>query len=1084
MPGFPVGALLERIDDIADGPTRLISAASAHRGRVRILWTGAEREMNLRDSPFVRLVLFSGVPVGLYHTSGIRRGEVLESLGVGADGLSRYRIKVDDEEIVLAETQFQPLPPDRSDPFSLFRANTWQTSKAHRRRQSFLRTVSTWNAQTAGMPSLMGVRAEPMGHQLYAMRRVLANTRPRFILADEVGLGKTIEAGLVIQALMQERSKLRILVIAPGSMSRQWFSELYLRFGAHAFGLIEAQTLIKQGNGASDFARRRLAHGRVILSTTALLAAPVLCEWITSEEWDLVVVDEAHRIAQGHKLYPVIEKLAARASGFLALSATPSSKELSGLSSLLALVNPEAFQADGTAVLERRIAAQKRIWQVLNNTIRYLEAARRESAELVPEDFEFIAEAWDEAADNDPIIAELTSSIRGGSAEAVEALVAYVQEHHRIDQRLVRTRRATLTSEGRQWPERRLEVLEYEPSNAEVNVFNHLAELPIPEEHQSTSAGVRLLFERILNVSPTHALRLLEFRLKTLQTGISEQGKDAFDRLLQDPEPGYELVLQKRILQSSIGLPDEERWLLTAINLLEEWCRRDDNTPRRFRDAAQWIEKHLAEAQENKVLVFCQEADIVVEFATLLKERFRGMVETFHYQMPEEELSQVAHRFQRVASCRVLVSDELGGEGRNFQVATAVVHLDTPWSVARIEQRIGRLDRIARPADSDVLSVVVLGPSEIERALFELHRDVFRVYNQSIGGLEFGLPDMQRHISNAMRGGVQNLVDLRGELQATVSKEIQKTDEAFECALDSSKRQLSEAMVIARGLAEAQSLGGGSEFLLNWAEKVGFKVKRQPGSKVEILVDPDWYQGPKERFPFPGRKLFSGTFKHSVAMQNDSLQFFGPGHELIDFLVSEFHAEGEGRAAAARATVLPQDEGRMFVWISARCSPDLAKWDNDDLPPALRLGVTQFSPVENRSVVLELLPHQEALFRTPGAQEQEFIAGLQTSANFEKLSPRELNSAAPLALIWQSLSAVSIEAVRRIREEREIVRTSNAEKFANHLMYDRRYLEWRSAHCDSQASNELPSFDHAIESILEESVEIDSVYLVLGVAAS
>lgn len=105
MPAFPVGALLERIDDIADGPTRLISAASAHRGRVRILWTGAEREMNLRDSPFVRLVLFSGVPVGLYHTSGIRRGEVLESLGVGADGLSRYRIKVDGEEIVLAETQ-------------------------------------------------------------------------------------------------------------------------------------------------------------------------------------------------------------------------------------------------------------------------------------------------------------------------------------------------------------------------------------------------------------------------------------------------------------------------------------------------------------------------------------------------------------------------------------------------------------------------------------------------------------------------------------------------------------------------------------------------------------------------------------------------------------------------------------------------------------------------------------------------------------------------------------------------------------------------------------------------------------------
>ena len=369
--GFLIGSLLTRIDH-SDGPARLIRHSGSHRARVKILWTGAEYEMNLGDSQFTRLRLFSGVPVGLYRASGPCAGEIIENLGDGPDGLGRYRVKVDDTEVVLLETQLQPLPPDRFDPFSLFRSNAWQTSKAYRRRQSFLRMVSTWNMQTAGMPSLMGVRAEPMGHQLYAMRRVLSSSRPRFILADEVGLGKTIEAGLVIQALMQEKSKLRVLIIAPGSMSRQWFSEIYLRFGARAFGLIEAQTLIRQGNGARDFARRRLAEGRVILSTTALLAAPTLCDWITGEDWDLVVVDEAHRIAQGHKLYPVIEKLASRSSGFLALSATPSSKELAGLSSLLALVAPEAFHADGTAVLEQRISGQKRIWLALNNTIRYV----------------------------------------------------------------------------------------------------------------------------------------------------------------------------------------------------------------------------------------------------------------------------------------------------------------------------------------------------------------------------------------------------------------------------------------------------------------------------------------------------------------------------------------------------------------------------------------------------------------------------------------------------------------------------------------------------------------------------------------
>lgn len=1083
MSAIPLGALLARTGDTDDGPARLIRSTGPSRGRVKVLWTGAEYEMNLGDLPFSRLCLFSGVPVGVYRADGPRGGEILAYLGDGPDGLLRYRVRVADDEVVLAETQLQPLPPNRSDPFSLLRSNLWQSSKAYRRRQSFLRMMSTWSAQTMGMPSLMGVRAEPMGHQLYAMRRVLSNSRPRFILADEVGLGKTIEAGLVIQALMQENPKLRVLVIAPGSMSRQWFSEVYLRFGARAFGLIEAQTLINQGNGARNFARHRLDEGRVILSTTALLAAPTLCEWITERDWDVVVIDEAHRISHGHKLYPVIQQLASRSSGFLALSATPSSKELAGLSSLLALVAPEAFQAGETRILEQRVAGQKRIWLALNNTIRYLEAARRENAELLQDDFEFLSETWEEADNDDPIIAELTLSIRGGSAEAVEELVSYVQEHHRIDQRLLRTRRSTLTMEGRQWPERRLETIEYDPSNAEVNVLNHLAELPVPEDPQSISAGLRLLYERLLTLSPTHALNLLDFRLRELERRSADQNSDAFERLLQDPEPGYEFVLQRRILQTSPPLPDEIRWLRTAINLVDDWGQRENRVPRRFRAVAEWIDKHLQEVAESKVLVFCQESDVVQEFANHLRSKHPTSVETFHYQMQEEELSQVALRFQRVSSCRVLVSDELGGEGRNFQIASAVVHLDTPWSVARIEQRIGRLDRIARSADRDVLSVVALGPAEMERTLFEIHRDIFHVYHQSIGGLEFGLPGMQKTIADAMRRGVSSLVGARNDLIGTVSNEMSKTDEAFDSALDSSRRQLSEATVIARALTEAQQLGGGGDFLLHWAEKLGFRVTRHAGSQVEIKVDPDWYRGPRNRFPFAGPKLFSGTFKHSIAMNDDSLQFFGPGHELIDFLVSEFQAEGEGRAAIAKVKVSTHVAGRLFARIFIRCSPGLGKWDKDSLPPALRLRVVQTSPVEECAILFELLPHQDTSFRLLAEEEQDFVAHLYAASNTERLSPEELNSVAPLSLIWKSVSLATREAVRRIQAEREEIRKANAKKLTEDFIFDRRYLEWRSAQGDVHAAKQLPSFDHAIQSVLEESVEIDSLYLVLGVTA-
>ena len=183
---FPLGSLLSRIDDNDAGPARLIHSTGPHRGRIRFLWTKTECEMNLVDAPLGRLELFSGSPVSLYRISGPCGGEIVENLGVGPKGLWRYLVRADDGDVILEETQLQPLPPDRADPISMFRTNTWVSSKDFRKRQSFLKMIELWHAQTAGIPSLMGVRVEPMGHQLYALRRVLSSRRPRFILADEV----------------------------------------------------------------------------------------------------------------------------------------------------------------------------------------------------------------------------------------------------------------------------------------------------------------------------------------------------------------------------------------------------------------------------------------------------------------------------------------------------------------------------------------------------------------------------------------------------------------------------------------------------------------------------------------------------------------------------------------------------------------------------------------------------------------------------------------------------------------------------------------------------------------------------------
>jgi len=1080
---FPLGSLLTRIGDNDAGPARLIHSTGPHRGRIRFLWTKTECEMNLVDAPLGRLELFSGSPVSLYRISGPCGGEIVENLGVGPKGLWRYLVRADDGDVILEETQLQPLPPDRADPISMFRTNIWVSSKDFRKRQSFLKMIELWHAQTAGIPSLMGVRVEPMGHQLYALRRVLSSRRPRFILADEVGLGKTIEAGLVLQSLIQEKPNLRVLIIAPGSMSRQWFTEIYLRFGARAFGLLEAEDLTKRGADAGKFVLERLKEGRVIISTTALMGSAKLCNWIIERQWDLVVLDEAHRIAATHQLYPFVAQLASQSPGFLALSATPSSKELAGLSSLLALVSPEAYQPGDTAALNQHITEQKRIWQALNGTIRYLDAATRESAELDGDDLEFLASLWKGVGDEDPVIAELTAKMRNGSSAAVEDLVPYVQEFHRIDQRLVRTRRTTLSTEGRQWPVRRLDIIEYEPSNSEINLIHHLADLQVPEDSESSPAGLRLLYERICVICPSHALELLEFRRGRLDAGIPEQPENFFERLIQDPEPGYEVSLQGKILARTIPLDDERRWLSTAIDLAREWKERDRSIPSRFHAVAKWIHAHLGLESNNKVLVFCQDADIVVRFADFVRIGLPDAVEVFHFRMNEAELSRVALRFQRVSDCRVLVSDELGGEGRNFQVASAVVHLDTPWSISRTEQRIGRLDRIARPADQDVLSAVALGPAEMERAVFETSRDIFRVYDQSIGGLEFGLPALQRQIIGAMRRGAGALNDIRGELREAATAEVNRSDEAFECAMDSSKRQLSEGTALAKGLIEAQQLGGGRDALLAWAKHLGFRVRELEGSEVEFVADPDSFRGPQERFPYKGRKIVSGTFKHRTAMQDDSVQFFGPGHPLVDFLVREFELEGEGRSAAAKVAVSRQFEGRLFLTIALECSPNFDVFGEDGLPPALRLRVLEETPSRRESLLIEVLPHEDPPIREISAEELEAVAKMCASQNGEDLTPAELNAFAPLSRIWLATSAAVAHAVTRTRASREEVRRDALQKIQNSLKYDKRYLTWRASQNDAQSLLDLECVSRIPLAVESEKIEVDSVYLVLGVQA-
>jgi ATP-dependent helicase HepA len=339
----------------------------------------------------------------------------------------------------------------------------------------------------------------------------------------------------------------------------------------------------------------------------------------------------------------------------------------------------------------------------------------------------------------------------------------------------------------------------------------------------------------------------------------------------------------------------------------------------------------------------------------VIQTRLPGIsVQMFHHGMDEADLAHTALQFQRNQDCRILVSDELGGEGRNFQNAGAVLHFDLPWSVARLEQRIGRLDRVGRGADQPVESVVVLGPIAVESALYDIHDQVFRVFTRSVGGLEYALPRMQRALNEALCRGRDALDALVASLSEQVRQELEEVDEAFELSLDASKHQLGSAEELAEWLSDSGNDPEAATTLAKWAGRLGITTR----VRADQTSDFKWTADSLLRHPSGLRTegFISGTFSRQRALDDESQQFLSPGHPLVDALMEDMETSPEGRACVMAMHLGAGYRGRLFALVLVRCDLDEQRFSGYRLPHGLRLRARRFHIPEVQVALVELHP--------------------------------------------------------------------------------------------------------------------------------
>ena len=209
-----------------------------------------------------------------------------------------------------------------------------------------------------GLGSFLGGRVRLYPHQLHVAERASATNPVRWLLADEVGLGKTIEASLILNRLVHTGQVRRCLVVAPESLTVQWLGELWRKYH-QVFTLLDSERL---GDVAKDFGEDFNPfelHSRTVISLDMLVARPHLTEQAVKAGIDLLVVDEAQRLRRppghpGEPAWRAIAPIAARGRHVLLLSATPLEDDAHGFFRLLQLLRPQEFPEDSS--FEARLA--------------------------------------------------------------------------------------------------------------------------------------------------------------------------------------------------------------------------------------------------------------------------------------------------------------------------------------------------------------------------------------------------------------------------------------------------------------------------------------------------------------------------------------------------------------------------------------------------------------------------------------------------------------------------------------------------------------------------------------------------------
>lgn len=722
------------------------------------------------------------------------------------------------------------------DPAEVLAAGGAESQFLHDRRQSAIVPLRALTTASQGLTSLLSAGIDFVPHQVAAVRRVLSDPIQRYLLADEVGLGKTIEAGLIIRQHLIDNPETRILIATPSKLREQWRHELMQKLRLDQFG-----------EPFECCSHEDLAH----------------VSWTP----DVLVVDEAHHLVGFEdgvmaRAAARLRELAKDTHVLLLLSATPPLGEEAKFLALLNLLDPMTHPLDDVAGFRAKLEQRRSIGRLLLslNPDAPGVVLRQRGAELL------------RSFPDDPIIQGLAprmiaaaSDAAGNLAELCGALKQHIADGYRIHQRLIRSRR----SDAQGW--------EFRPRGPETAGDGNLS-------HVRTESDSGDQIESLLAT-------LEDWRFAAVESLVSDDSErprlSARYRALLDAI-GTGATEFREWLATTRATFAGEGEILAAFQALADGLDDEERIATMVESSRRLLKTLGDEISDPRVVVFATSERVAEHFYAAAAETLTSVTCLL---LAGADESQVVEQFRSAPGPTIMVADKAAEEGLNLSFADAIVHLDLPLSASRVEQRIGRLDRYGRR--QGIIRHRILLPSDDDAspwaAWHSLLAQGFLIFNRSISDVQFLLEDFERQVfETLLMSGPEALVALAADIRTRIDDERKSQDEQY--ALD--RIALAEESVenFIQSLDEAEADETALEKSVDrWLLEV-LQLKKRPFAWP--IEDPFKLSVSKQtlipRLPWQAQLAFDDnqplTWKRRIATGRTDVTLLRPGTPLMDVI--------------------------------------------------------------------------------------------------------------------------------------------------------------------------------------------------------